>query len=247
MSKQRNAFDVWIVASQTVYRAVPYNIVTDWVGQGRLLADDRLRLSGTEVWTRLGDTAAFATYLPRADETAIGDEAEALEKVELEMQYRHIDDEDEDVDMIPLIDISLVLLIFFMMTSTVAIVKNSIDLPESMKAFIISPDADEIWVGMDRVGTSIRPIFSVGVGSKAAAAEEANLTKEAALAAVERRLKERRDPSNIRISAHKRLSVDQVQDLMDELEKMRSYAGPNNQKLTHIQGIRAETVDKGGS
>src|SRR5438045_4579948 len=131
MARSRNAFDLWIVASQTVYKAVPYNIVTDWVSQGRLLADDRLRLSGTEVWTRLGDTAAFATYLPRADEKSIGDEAEALEKVELEMQYRHIDDEDQDVDMIPLIDISLVLLIFFMMTSSVALVKNAIDLPAS--------------------------------------------------------------------------------------------------------------------
>src|SRR4051812_19741693 len=103
---QKNLFDVWIVSSQTVYKAVPYNVVTDWVTQGRLVADDRLKLAGTDQWIRLGDTAAFATFLPRpaAPTEKVGDVAEALESVELDVKYGtgHHEDADEDVDMIPL-------------------------------------------------------------------------------------------------------------------------------------------------
>src|SRR5436853_5484942 len=38
--------DVWIVETQAVYTDVPFAVVTDWVQQGRLLADDRVRLAG---------------------------------------------------------------------------------------------------------------------------------------------------------------------------------------------------------
>ena len=47
MAAKRRFLDVWIVESDTVYREVPYNVVVDWVGQGRLVEDDMLRWSGT--------------------------------------------------------------------------------------------------------------------------------------------------------------------------------------------------------
>src|SRR5947209_6497991 len=102
---QKNVFDVWIVAANTVYKAVPYNVVTDWVTQGRLLADDRPKLSGTEQWVRLGDTAAFATFLPRAEQAPVADHSEFVESVEAEaFEHSHAGEgEDDDVDMIPLI------------------------------------------------------------------------------------------------------------------------------------------------
>ncbi len=43
MAEKRRYLDVWIVETNTVYREVPFEVVTDWVQQGRLLADDMLR------------------------------------------------------------------------------------------------------------------------------------------------------------------------------------------------------------
>src|SRR4051794_28206754 len=118
--EKRRFLDVWIVESNTVYREVPYTVVTDWVQQGRLLDDDRLRSSGTADWQRLGDQAAFAAFLPKVEPNRVEDQAEALEPVQVDFAWKpRSDEEDDDVDMIPLIDISLVLLIFFMMTAAV--------------------------------------------------------------------------------------------------------------------------------
>jgi hypothetical protein len=45
--------DVWIIQTNTVYRNVPYTVVTDWLQQGRLLGEDQLRYSGTEKWATI--------------------------------------------------------------------------------------------------------------------------------------------------------------------------------------------------
>src|SRR5262249_28529811 len=120
MAKKAQTFDIWIVETNTVYQQVPYTVITDWAQQGRLLGEDRIRRSGTENWTLLADVPAFEAFLPKAEPHRIDDQAEAFEQVEGEFRWHaKRGDEDEDVDMIPLIDISLVLLIFFMMTATV--------------------------------------------------------------------------------------------------------------------------------
>ena len=112
--------DVWVVDSNTVYREVPYTVVCDWVQQGRLLEDDNVRRSGTAEWRRIGAVPAFAAFLPKPEPTRPDDKAEALEPVEFEFGWKkkHPEHEDEEVDMIPLIDVSLVLLIFFIVTAS---------------------------------------------------------------------------------------------------------------------------------
>src|SRR5712692_2739605 len=121
MAEKRRFIDVWIVETNTVYKEVPYTVVADWVQQGRLLENDKLRPSGTADWFSVGEMPAFAAYLPKAEPFRAEDQAEALERVEVDFAWkpRRGDDED-DPDMIPLIDVSLVLLIFFMMTATVS-------------------------------------------------------------------------------------------------------------------------------
>src|SRR5215470_9995950 len=120
MTEKRRFLDVWIVESNTVYREVPFTVVADWVQQGRLLEDDMLRPSGTAEWSRVGGSPDFAPYLPKAEPFRAEDQAEALEPVQLDFQWKKSreGEGDEDVDMIPLIDVSLVLLIFFMLTAT---------------------------------------------------------------------------------------------------------------------------------
>ena len=51
MAAKRRFLDVWIVEGNTVYKEVPFDVVADWVQQGRLLDDDMLRPAGTSEWT----------------------------------------------------------------------------------------------------------------------------------------------------------------------------------------------------
>src|SRR6516164_8744053 len=129
-TKQR-MLDVWILEINTVYREVPFVVVTDWLQQGRLLGDDCVRLAGSKKWHAIRTVPALRPYLPKVEPQRAEDRAEALEPVELGLEaHGRGEEEDEDVDMIPLIDISLVLLIFFMMTaSTVPGVLSAIATP----------------------------------------------------------------------------------------------------------------------
>src|SRR5438445_10074518 len=148
MAEKRKFLDVWIVESNTVYREVPYTVVTDWVQQGRLLEDDRLRPSGTQQWFRLGDTSAFASFLPKVEPFRVEDQAEALEPVQVDFTWkRRRGDEDDDVDMIPLIDISLVLLIFFMMTAAVGGAGTLIATPKAQH-FNVTANPEVVWIGI---------------------------------------------------------------------------------------------------
>lgn len=153
MAEKRKFLDVWIVESNTVYREVPITVVMDWTQQGRLLEDDKLRTSGTEKWQRLGDIRALAAFLPKSEPMRAEDQAEALEPVEVDFTWkRPSGDEDDDPDMIPLIDISLVLLIFFMMTAAVSSGYFSPIKTPGAKHQLAQITKDMLWVGVDTKG-----------------------------------------------------------------------------------------------
>jgi hypothetical protein len=116
------AYDVWFVVANTVYKAVPLDALTDWAQQGRVAATDKIRPAGQGAWSKIADVPEVADFLfapvPVSAEAVAGG---TLEPVELDIGWKKPHGEDDDeVDMIPLIDISLVLLIFFMMTSSVS-------------------------------------------------------------------------------------------------------------------------------
>lgn len=152
MADKKRLLDVWLVDGNTVYRDVPFAVVTDWIQQGRLLPEDRARLAGSKVaWIPLGKIPAFAPYLPKAEPQAVEDRAEALEPVEVDFHWkkRH-DAEEDDPDMIPLIDVSLVLLIFFMMTaSTQSGMFSPIDTPAA-KHQLAAMGEGMFWVGVEK-------------------------------------------------------------------------------------------------
>ncbi len=150
MAEKRRFMDVWIVETNTVYREVPFTVVTDWIQQGRLLADDRARPSGKGDWFVLGEIPAFAAFFPKPEPFRVEDQAEALEPVEVGLAPRRHDAEEDDPDMIPLIDITLVLLIFFMMTTAVqAGLFSPIDTPPA-KHQLATIEQGMFWVGIDR-------------------------------------------------------------------------------------------------
>src|SRR5262245_65517529 len=81
MAEKKRLLDVWIVELKTVYREVPFAVVTDWLQQGRLLADDRVRLTGTADWRIVGKIPTLAAFLPKPEPGRADDQAEALEQV----------------------------------------------------------------------------------------------------------------------------------------------------------------------
>jgi biopolymer transport protein ExbD len=238
MAEQRRFLDVWIVESNTVYREVPFLVVADWTQQGRLLEDDMLRPSGTEKWFRLGDTAGMAAYLPKAEPYRTEDQAEAMEPVEIDFAWkRPASSEDDDPDMIPLIDISLVLLIFFMMTSTVAAISSSINVPDVENGTILS-GSDNLWIGIDRSGSG-NAVYSIGRGEKGAEPDDQGLTEADVLKKVAERLRGITDPVEVRITADRDLPYETVQKMTIALEPYRQ------KKL--LRNIRAEVSERKGS
>ena len=221
MSDKRRFLDVWIVEIQKVYREVPYNVVVDWVQQGRLLEDDRLRPSGTAEWMRLGDYHDLQPFLPRPTKHRAEDEAEALEPVQLDFSYkkRH-DEEDDDVDMIPLIDVSLVLLVFFMMTAAGGAASIFIQTPEAKFGSIAPPEGMMLGIDLvDEGGTRV-PVYSIWEDNTPPKPEDRDLrTLNELLQKIDERLKASQREFEVTINANADVKSGLVRQLTAELEK----------------------------
>jgi biopolymer transport protein ExbD len=233
MSAPRRFLDVWIVESNTVYREVPYTVVVDWIQQGRLLEDDMLRPSGTAEWMKIGSTPTFAPYVPKEEPQRVDDQAEAYEPVALDFVWhkRH-DDEDDDVDMIPLIDVSLVLLIFFMMTTSGAAASVLIQTPVTQNAEI-AEGSGTVWIGID-LNDPQNPIPSYSFGTPKDGTIKNNLTQEQCLDQLEQYLDKLLEPVELTIHAHEQLKAREVRSLTVKLE------GPKfRNKIRHkFTGVR---------
>lgn len=219
MASKAKSFDIWIVDGNKVYQGVPYTVVLDWIQQGRLLETDRVRLGGTKDWTDLGQMPDLVPYLPQADTMRAEDQAEALEPVELDFAWKpHHDDEEGDVDMIPLIDVSLVLLIFFMMTASVA-ASVSILTPTATNPTLMTNDPRMIWIGIDKI-PGRDPVYSIGKGEQGPAPEDQNLTEAEVVKHLAKKLDES-GGAEVRIRAHKQLPYSVVKRLTLQVERYR--------------------------
>jgi biopolymer transport protein ExbD len=227
MPAKPKTFDVWIVENNTVYRQVPYAVVTDWVQQGRLLGDDRIRPTGTEKWAPVADFSAFSAFLPQEQPHQADDQAEALEPVRMDVQWKASRTEsDDDVDMIPLIDVSLVLLIFFMMTATVGAL-SEIDTPEA-EYLSRSIDSDMFWIGIEPGKPDLegkpRYNYSLGQGETggAMARFRDQYDQNELIKKVTEILQDQKTQVNIRVRADKRLPCELiVEDLTAALSPFK--------------------------
>lgn len=230
MAAADKLLDVWIVDGNTVYREVPFTVVTDWLQQGRLLAEDQVRAAGGKKWHKLEDVAAFRPYLPHPEPLETPDQAEALQPVDLGLEpSRRREDEDEDVDMIPLIDISLVLLIFFMMTASVAPGLISFIRTPGARHQLAAIDQGTFWVGIDsksRAGTfdkgpdgAPRPWYSLGMETT----EHQEPTTD--LRAVLEKLADKLQPAagevKVRIKADQDLPIERIQRTILDLQSLQ--------------------------
>ena len=214
---------------------MPFDVVTNWLQQGRILPGDKVRPEGGGEWQSLADSPAFSAFVPREQAPAAEDTAEALEPVTAALPVRRHHEDEDDVDMIPLIDISLVLLIFFMMTATVAVGGAKIDTPLTQYGVEFTQDKSMLWVGVDR-GDGNRPVYSLGQGDMQAESADSSLTIEHLLAKLDQRLKAAPAGAIVRVAGHKQLPYGVMQKLTAELEKRRRPGG--------IIEIKAEVNEK---
>jgi biopolymer transport protein ExbD len=234
-SPKKFFFDVWLAQGKTVYRDVPYEVVTDWIQQGRLLGDDRIRPAKTEEWFLIDKVPAFAGFVPKPDPLRTDARAEALEPVETSFGWRQPEEAEEaDPDMIPLIDVSLVLLIFFMMTSSVAAVISTIRVPDVKDPNTVDTSVKMVWIGINYVSPSLPAEFSVNVNSDDPKAKSATrgMTQQDALKRVDEILQGTNDIPEIRIAAHKDISYALVKEMGLLLE---DYKKKGKVRIIHVE------------
>ena len=213
MPRPTTALDVWIVESNVVYKGVPFAVVTDWVQQGRVLENDKWKPSGTAEWFPFGNRPEFAPYFPQPEPHRTEDQAEALEPVHVDFTFkRPREEEDDDVDMIPLIDVSLVLLVFFMLSATTAGMAAFVRTPEVEHTLLAdAPDAFRIDVSNDNGA----PIYSLAVAGKNPEEDEKDLRQLSALLdRLKARLEQTPEQVEVVINADRDLRAKHVRDLL---------------------------------
>ena len=257
MAAATRLLDVWIVESNQVYSEVPFTVVADWLQQGRLIASDRVRLAGQQKWHAIEAVPALAPYLPQPEPHAADDEAEALEPVDLGFGASHAnDEEDEDVDMIPLIDISLVLLIFFMMTATVSSGALSNIATPSAKHQLAALAKDAYWVGIDvksaggavEPGPDGKPLPWYSLGKDHAKLVDPSRNVEDVVAVLEKELHDLPGEIRVRIKAERTLPIEAIKGAALELQglELRLNRGRDTNRRVSliIQGEVSEPSTK---
>ncbi len=228
MASRGESFDVFLLVADTVYKGVPYHVVCGWVEHGRANGDDKLRPAGTTApWMRIGDHPMVSDFLPRKvvpTATAIGCAAsypqEPADAIEMDRWKKNPEDDDDDVDMIPLIDVSLVLLIFFMLTTAVSSV-SPVRVPGMRNAGKLSKDPDALTIFIDK-----RPngdvFYGVGTGAAAPLKENANLQSVGDLSdRLDSILRSVPRPPEVRIACNVELRRAYVKQVAQDLERRR--------------------------
>jgi biopolymer transport protein ExbD len=137
--------------------------------------------------------------------------------------------------MIPLIDISLVLLIFFMMTMTVAAISR-IQVPDADHPSSIETDPGVIRIDIDLQDGKY--FYAIGLGTQGPVPEDDKLTSDVQLKArLDERLKAVTVPPKVRIAAHGDVPYEIVGEVLNALEERRvrqqisEYAIEVNERL----------------
>jgi biopolymer transport protein ExbD len=118
--------DLKVVALDRVYPRVPKQTLSQWAMEGRIAQGDLVRISGSEAWQAVWHFPWLAASMPRGvlgGATTVGEEEADLE-VDAAATWvakpkkRKYDE--AEMDMTPMIDVTFQLLIFFMLTNSLA-------------------------------------------------------------------------------------------------------------------------------
>ena len=246
MSAPVRLLDVWIVDLNKVYTGVPFTVVTDWLQQGRLLPTHRVRLAGKEKWHLVEAVPALTPYLPTPQPLATEDRAEALEPIDLGLESPKLHEaEDDDVDMIPLIDVSLVLLIFFMMTTAISSGVFSPIATPAAKHQLATIAGDMYWFGIDsKIDSATKEkVTWYSLGKDAEKKQyliDPTTDDGEVFAGLAKELQDKNGEIKVRLRAHKSLPIEEIKGVTLGIQELESrlnrdisrVAGPNRLQLT---------------
>ena len=161
------------------------------------------------------------------------DKAEALEPVQTGISWNpNRGGADEDDDMIPLIDVSLVLLVFFMMLRLLSDTGQAspVNTPSVYYKHIMSDDR-AIWIGImdDKSG----PSYQIGQGPNGGPDRREGLSRNQMLARLDEMIAG--NLADVRIAADQTLPYEVVKGVTVEVAKRRP---------THVRKIYAEVHEK---
>jgi biopolymer transport protein ExbD len=237
---------------------VPYNVVADWAQDGRLAATDMIRPAGSsKAWITVAEHEFLSDFLPRpaaaaavpvavtaaavearepgtAEQPATASAPAEIPDPEPIAFRRRSADEDDDVDMIPLIDISMVLLVFFIIIRAAGALAP-IDVPEMKYAGQLRNDPDAVTINIDKQD-EFTVYYSVRVGQNPPRSSHDLLpTPEKAVAALDELLAEAPRPPEVRIACRKDLPRERVYELRRELEGRQKKGFINSFTATVIE------------
>ena len=222
MAAKTSAFDVWLIAVDTVYKGVPFSVVLGWAEQGRLAGTDKLRPAGVETpWVPASKHPRIAPHLfaAKPQPAAAGGAVPPLDPLENDSDFKKTPhDDDDDVDMIPLIDISLVLLIFFMMTSAVSSM-SPVNVPALKYAGKLT-GGKEAWVVQADKTPNGDIVYSL-TGGPDNDRELDIRTLEELVSRFNAKL-DANKPAEVRVAFHKKLQRRDLKAVIRELDKFRA-------------------------
>jgi len=135
-------YDVWIIKANQVIREIPAATIAQWIEERRLVVRDKIRPAGTADWFEVGQHPSLINILPQKENP----EPETLESPSHSFQkHQGVDD---DIDMIPLIDVSLVLLVYFLMSTSSLGSGTSTKLPIAEYASV-QGIKDQAWIEVE--------------------------------------------------------------------------------------------------
>jgi biopolymer transport protein ExbD len=139
-------------------------LILEGLQDGRWEATDEVLGPGEKAWTAIENHPTFAEIAE-----------------DLEPPPPHVHDDESNLDMNPLIDVCLVLLIFFMLTTTYAIMQKRLDAPNATTdkagpATITKKDVDDQMIKVTINMNNGKPVIRVEEKAVAPEALEAQLT-----------------------------------------------------------------------
>lgn len=209
----RRQMQLKIVSLDRTYSPVPLETLVRLASEGRISPEDLVRPLGTEQWYRADEVPALAAALPRRVagqpldaggrqvdlEDAAGGGWTALRKAK---QY-----EEPAMDMAPMIDVTFLLLIFFMLTNSLAN-PSPMDVPDAVHGRGVNLEGQQL-ILIDRQGRYY-------LGDRAEEDSRAG-SLEALIAEVRQNAAAGKDQMEVIISGHKQARYWQVRDLVERL------------------------------
>jgi biopolymer transport protein ExbD len=146
-------------------------------------------------------------------------------------------DDDEEVDMVPLIDISMVLLVFFIMIRAAGALAP-VDVPEMRYAGSLATDPEAITIVIDKYNEE-QVYYAVRHGTAAPKPSHDLLpTPEAAMRALDEILATVSRPPEVRVACHKDLPYERIVELQPELEARHKKNMINSFVATVVEAPR---------